>query len=96
MATTNNEIVLIASAVADCSRLLKALNSALEQTLARNTVEALDWGGVDAAAADAALQEKSKDYTAAEVSNAIGSLAAFQTFWTTHGPNFQKLTSPIV
>lgn len=96
MATTNAEIIAIAKAVADCAKKLKQAKFLADQTLARNAVEAFDWGDADAKSANAALTEAQLSYDSAEVSNAIGSLALLQTWWDTHGQNFEKLVDPIV
>ncbi|QDU97514.1 hypothetical protein [Lignipirellula cremea] len=93
---TSAEIVAIGQAVAACARAAKSLNAITDQTLSRNTVESFDWAAADADEANAALSAAGVSYSSAEVSNAIGSLAAFQTYWGTHGGNFEKLTDPIV
>jgi hypothetical protein len=95
MATTTAEIVDIGKGIADCAKGLASTNKLIIETLERNTGEAFDWGGADAATANTALTGAGLWYTAAEVSNAIGSLAAFQTFWATHGGNLRKLTKTI-
>lgn len=96
---TNNEIVAIAKAVAECARLLKAAKYITDQTLARNSVEAITWG----ASQDTILSDAGLSYTGAEISNALGSLAQLQNYWTNaavtqgdHGGNFEKLVDPIV
>ena len=99
MATTNNEVVAIAKAVAECGRLLKAAQYVAQQVLARNNVEAITWDSGE----DAALSAAGLDYTGEEISNALGSLSQFKNYWTNaavtqgdHGGNFEKLTTPIV
>ena len=77
-------------ACADLSSKAKALQYLAAQALANNSAKGLDWN------TPGLIDENVEGVTQAEVSNVIGSLAAFNTFWATHGGNFEKLTKPIV
>ena len=78
------------AACRDLSKAAKALNYLASQALANNSAKSLNW------TEPTIIDANAEGVTAAEVSNVIGSLSAFQTYWTTHGGNFEKLTTPIV
>jgi methyl-accepting chemotaxis protein len=79
-----------AAAIVDCANEIKSLMAITNQALDHNSALSIDWNSVNAEdIADAT------DATPAEVSNAIGSLASLQTYWETHGGNFEKLAKAI-
>lgn len=89
------EVSAVASACKDVSKAAKSLKFLSAQLLANNSAQGIDWGALpEGSEANGAIINES--FTAAEVSNVLGSLAEFATFWVTHGGNFEKLTSPIV
>lgn len=89
------EIKAVADALAALAGKAKSLKSLADQTLANNSALQIDWGNVDAGMITNG-DLTGTNASPAEISNVIGSLAAFQTFWETHGGNFEKLTTPIV
>lgn len=95
MAATISEVNAIATAVVDLANAAKSLKYLTDQALAKNAAHAIDWNDLPAGAVDANGYLACGD-TPAEISNAVGSLAAYQTLWTTHGGNFEKLAKAIV
>ncbi len=83
----------IVQSVKDSAKEAKSLKSIIDQALGHNSAISINWGSLPAELQDIFLDES---VTAAEVSNAIGSLAAFQDFWATHGGNLEKFCKPIV
>lgn len=99
MAATEKEIQAMAGAVQTVAKSLKAAKVILDQTLASNTAHSIDW---TSQVAKDALEENATptSYTAAEISNALGSFVAFNTgHWdAAHGGNYELLLgeTPIV
>jgi hypothetical protein len=83
----------IVAAVKDLAKAAKSLKSIIDQGLGHNSAISIDWGNLPAELADVLEGES---VSAADVSNAIGSLAAYQTYWGTHGGNLEKFSAPIV
>jgi hypothetical protein len=83
----------IVQSVKDSAKEAKSLKSIIDQALGHNSAISINWGSLPAEL-EAVLTDES--VSAADVSNAIGSLAAFQTFWATHGGNLEKFCKPIV
>lgn len=99
MAATQAEITAIVNSIKELAKQAKILKSLTDQALAHNSAHSIDWNEFAQDYPD--LVDESGDIvdagiTPAELSNAIGSLASYQTYWTTHGGNFEKLTKPIV
>ena len=94
MAATVSEVNAIATAVVDLANAAKSLKYLADQALAKNAAHSIDWNDLPVGAVvDGYL---ACGDTPAEISNAVGSLAAYQTLWTTHGGNFEKLAKAIV
>ncbi len=99
---TVNDYLAIADACADVSKAAKSLKYLSAQVLANNSAQGLNWGSVPAGVeADGVIT--GREFTAAEVSNVLGSLTQYANLWDnavvtqgTHGGNFEKLTKPIV
>lgn len=84
------EVVALAEAVVDVAKKFKQARSLMGQVLDSNTAQAINWGALT-------TELDSKDYDGSDISNAIGSLAAFDAaWWNTHGQNMQLITPPIV
>lgn len=81
---------LMLAACRDLSRIAKSLQYLSSQALANNSAKGLNWE------TSGTIDEGVEGVMQAEVSNVIGSLSAFNTYWQTHGGNFEKLTTPIV
>lgn len=99
MALTESEIQAVAKAVQDVAKAMKQVETILLQTLGSNTALSIDWGLSQAQDALENHPTNPTPYTAAEVSNTIGSLANFDTVhWVTHGGNYQLMLgeTPIV
>lgn len=98
MAATEKEIQAIAAAVQSVAKSLKSAKVLLDQTLASNSAHAIDW---NLQSSKDALEENTDptSYTAAEISNAIGSFASFNSaHWAVNGGNYELLLgeTPIV
>jgi hypothetical protein len=63
------------------------------QALDHNSALSIDWNSLDQESIDAIAEITGA--SAGEISNAIGSLSALQTYWGTHGGNFEKLAKAI-
>lgn len=92
------QVTKIIEALEDLAKSAKALRHIVEQGLDYNSAISIDWAEVDTdvvgSVTDGVLTGKS--YSQTDVSNAIGSLDAYRTYWGTHGGNLEKLTNPIV
>lgn len=98
MAASEKEIQAIATAVQSVARSLKSAKVVLDQTLDSNTAHAIDW---TVQSSRDALEDNvdPTSYTAAEISNAIGSFATFNSVhWASNGGNYELLLgeTPIV
>lgn len=100
MAANANEVKEIVKAMQSLAKAAKSLKALSDQALGYNSAQGLNWNNV--AAEYPELMDEDGDFleigvSPADVSNVIGSLDIFRTtFWTTHGGNFEKLTTPIV
>jgi hypothetical protein len=92
---TSAEALAVARACSDLAKQAKGLKSLSAQVIANNSANEIDWGNVPSGTVTDGLVT-GYSFTAAEVSNVLGSLDAFLTFMGTHGGNFEKLTNPIV
>lgn len=93
MPATTGEIQNIAKNIQTVARAIKTAKSQIDTVLRTNAAHAIDW---TSQAAKDALEENTpnpSDYSAAEVSNVIGSLDTFNTaHWDAgHGGNYEML-----
>lgn len=95
---TNTQATNVIDAAKDLAKRVKALKSDIDQALGYNSALGLDWNGL--ATSNPALVSgglvAGESFAATDVSNVIGSLAAIQTLWVTHGGNFEKFSTPVV
>ena len=96
MAASISEINAVSTAIVSLANAAKSLKSLTDQVLAKNAAHSIDWNALPDGAVDQAGYLACGD-TPAEISNAIGSLAAYQALWANgHGGNFEKLAKAIV
>ncbi len=96
MAATVSEINEVATAAVSLANTAKSLKKLADQVLDKNAAHSIDWNSLPEGAVDQAGYLACGD-TPAEISNAIGSLAAYQALWANgHGGNFEKLAKAIV
>jgi len=98
MAASDAEVVAVAEAMISVATKLKEANVIMSQALANNSAHSIDW---TLQATKDVLEDHPTSptaYTAAEVSNVIGSFATFgSAFWDAgHSQNIELLTPPIV
>lgn len=95
MPASGPEAVAIAEAVTIVAEAVRGAKYLADQVLANNSAHAVDWNDP---AIIQALEDAGKQFTAAEIANAIGSLSTFKTtFWDAgHGGNFELLSRPII
>lgn len=95
---TNAQATNVIGAAKDLAKRVKALKSDIDQALGYNASLALDWNNLATSNADMVSGGlvSGESFAPADVSNVIGSLAAIQTLWTTHGGNFEKFSIPVV
>lgn len=97
MAISNDQIVSTANAIKSLANAAKSLKSLTDQTLEYNSSISIDWGSIPDGLLDTNGKIIGVGVAPADVSNVIGSLAAYQTLWAGgHGGNFEKLATPIV
>lgn len=97
MATKDTQVIKLAAAAQDMADKVAQLKAAGDQFIRENSSEALNWGTLASTnpnTVDAEGYVESFDFTPAEVSNWIGSLATLlTTWWDTHGGNVTNMTS---
>ena len=100
MALTESEIQAVANATRDVAKALKAAKNILDQTLASTLALSIDWGTTQAEDALENNATNPTSYTAAEISNALGSFTTFNSgHWDAgNGGNYELLLgdTPIV
>jgi hypothetical protein len=91
-------VTKITAALEDLAKAAKSLRAVIEQGLDYNSAISVDWAEVDTDIPGSVTGGviTGKSYTQTDISNAIGSLDAYRTYWNTHGGNLEKLTDPIV
>lgn len=87
----------ILQSMKDLAKAAKSFKAIVDQALGHNSAISINWGDLanDLAAMNDYLVA-SESVSGADISNALGSFAAFQTYWGTHGGNLEKFAQPIV
>ena len=80
------EVLEVAAELKRMCNLMVALSEEVDAAVAMNSAVSIDWTS-DTINADAKGDVDGTSFTQTQLSNAVGSLAAFQTLMGTHKPN---------
>ncbi len=94
---SQSECLAIVNGCKALAKAAKSLNALSSQLLANNSAQSIDWNSLPEGWINSDGDIEGTDVSPAEVSNVIGSLSTFQTFYSNgHNGNFEKLSPPIV
>jgi len=87
----------VAASVKELAEALKSAKNLTDQLVENNQALSINWNNPPTGLVDETGLIVGTNYTPGQISNAIGSLAAFQALWAAgHGGNFELLAKPIV